>query len=67
MNLILLPLWMLSGALFPADRASSWLGFLMHLNPLSYGVDALRNALFPGEHTLFPLAINLAITGAFAR
>lgn len=64
-NLILLPLWMLSGSLFPADRASSWLGFLMHLNPLSYGVDALRNALFPGEHTLFPLDINLAITGVF--
>jgi len=64
-NLILLPLWMLSGALFPADRASTWLGFLMRLNPLSYGVDALRNALFPAEPTLFPLDINLAITGAF--
>lgn len=61
-NLILLPLWMLSGALFPADRASGWLGMLMHLNPLSYGVDALRNALFPGEHTLFSFDLNLAIT-----
>ncbi|MGA7524941.1 MAG: ABC transporter permease [Acidobacteriaceae bacterium] len=64
-NLILLPLWMLSGALFPADHASTWLGLLMRLNPLSYGVDALRNALFPAEHTLFSLNINLAITGAF--
>ena len=63
-NIVLLPLWMLSGSLFPADRASGWLGLLMHLNPLSYGVDALRNALFPAEHTLFPLGTNLAITGA---
>jgi ABC-2 type transport system permease protein len=61
-NLLLLPLWMLSGALFPADRASGWLGMLMRLNPLSYGVDALRNALFPGEHTLLPLGTNLTIT-----
>lgn len=61
-NLLLLPLWMLSGALFPADRASGWLSWLMRLNPLSYGVDALRNALFPAEHTLLPLDANLAIT-----
>jgi ABC-2 type transport system permease protein len=64
-NLLLLPLWMLSGALFPADRASGWLAWLMRLNPLSYGVDALRNALFPVEHTLFPLGVNLAITAGF--
>src|SRR6201992_2097990 len=36
-NIILLPLWMLSGALFPASGASGWLAFFMHLNPLSYG------------------------------
>ena len=64
-NLLLLPLWMLSGALFPADRASGWLEWLMRLNPLSYGVDALRNALFPEEHTLLTLGPNLAITAGF--
>jgi len=61
-NLLLLPLWMLSGALFPAERASGWLRILMRLNPLSYGVDGLRNALFPSEPTLFSLDTNLAIT-----
>ena len=64
-NLILLPLWMLSGSLFPADRASGWLRVVMELNPLSYGVDALRNALFPAEPTLFSLGTNLAVTAAF--
>jgi ABC-2 type transport system permease protein len=64
-NLILLPLWMLSGALFPASGASGWLGFLMRLNPMTYGVDALRNALFPGAPTDSGLALNLGVTVGF--
>ena len=64
-NIILLPLWMLSGALFPASGAAGWLRVLMLLNPLSYGVDALRNTLFPSVVTQFPLAINLIVTLGF--
>jgi len=64
-NLILLPLWMLSGALFPASGASGWLKLVMRLNPLTYTVDALRNALFPAAHTDFPLAVNLAVSVGF--
>jgi ABC-2 type transport system permease protein len=64
-NIILLPLWMLSGALFPASGASGWLRFCMRLNPLSYGVDALRNSLFPEARTDFSLATNLTVTLAF--
>ncbi|HTZ90148.1 MAG TPA: ABC transporter permease [Alloacidobacterium sp.] len=64
-NLILLPLWMLSGAIFPASGASGWLRILMQINPLTYGVDALRIALFPAQHTEFSLTTNLAVTIAF--
>jgi ABC-2 type transport system permease protein len=64
-NIILLPLWMLSGALFPASGASGWLRFCMRLNPLSYGVDALRNTLFPEAATEFSLPANLAVTAVF--
>ncbi len=64
-NIILLPLWMLSGALFPASGASGWLRFCMRLNPLSYGVDALRNSLFPEAATDFSLTTNLVVTVAF--
>lgn len=64
-NLILLPLWMLSGALFPASGASGWLRWIMLANPLTYGVDALRNALFPTQATTFGLSVNLAVTVAF--
>lgn len=64
-NLILIPLWLLSGALFPASGASGWLHWIMLANPLTYGVDALRNALFPAAHTEFPLTINLLVTAGF--
>ncbi|MHB1793946.1 MAG: ABC transporter permease [Acidobacteriaceae bacterium] len=64
-NLVLIPLWMGSGALFPVSGASGWLRFLMLLNPLTYGVDALRNGLFPAEITTFSPEFNLLVTLGF--
>lgn len=46
MNVVLMPMWLLSGAFFPVSGAPFWLGALMRLNPLTYGVAALRGALF---------------------
>src|SRR3954463_3603083 len=46
-NLFLIPLWLLSGALFPVNGASGWMRWVMRMNPLTYGLDALRTALFP--------------------
>ena len=48
MNLFLMPMWLLSGAFFPASGASSWLGWIMVLNPLTYGVATVRHALYWG-------------------
>jgi len=53
-NLFLIPLWLLSGALFPLAGASGWIRVLMRLNPLTYGVEALRALLYPGAETPFP-------------
>ncbi len=64
-NLLLIPLWMLSGSLFPASGASPWLHALMRANPLTYGVDALRNLLFPAQPTDAGLAVNLGVTAGF--
>src|SRR6266705_6310317 len=47
-NLFLIPLWLLSGALFPLSSASPWLRWIMRINPLTYGVESLRAVLFPG-------------------
>lgn len=46
MNLFLIPLWLLSGALFPSSGAAGWLKTIMQLNPLTYGVAALRHGLY---------------------
>src|SRR5277367_5899189 len=64
-NILLIPLWLLSGALFPLSGAAGWMRFCMMLNPLTYGVEALRGALFPDAPTQFSLLVNLAVTAAF--
>jgi len=46
-NLFLIPLWILSGAMFSLSGASVWIRAIMRINPLTYGTDALRYLLFP--------------------
>ena len=48
-NLFLIPLWLLSGALFPMAGASRWIRALMYMNPLTYGVEALRSSALSGS------------------
>jgi ABC-2 type transport system permease protein len=43
MSVLLLPMWLLSGAFFPA--ASGWLGWIVTVNPLTYGVAGMRRLL----------------------
>jgi ABC-2 type transport system permease protein len=64
-NLFLIPLWLLSGALFPLSGASGWLRVLMRLNPLTYGVEALRNLLYPESPTVLPLPSSIAALALF--
>ena len=59
-NLFLIPLWLVSGALFPLSGASGWIRIIMRLNPLTYGVEALRRLLYPGSETGFPLSSSIA-------
>jgi ABC-2 type transport system permease protein len=46
MNLVLLPLWMASGAVFPSS-GSGFMKILMAVNPLTYGVAGIRQGLYP--------------------
>jgi ABC-2 type transport system permease protein len=65
-NLFLIPLWLLSGSMFPLSGASIWIRAIMRINPLTYGTDALRMLLYPGAvASSFSLATNLAVLGAF--
>ena len=47
MNLFLIPMWLMSEALFPAVGAPVWLRWIMRLNPATYGVAAVRAMFYP--------------------
>jgi ABC-2 type transport system permease protein len=60
-----LPLFFLSGALFPLTRVPEWLRWISSVNPVTYGVDALRivilktawTPLFPWQYDLLALCV----------
>ncbi len=70
MNLFLLPLWFLSGALFPENGAWSLLRWIMKLNPLRYGLVALRRSMYwndPSIPSWLPsFGFSLTVTILFA-
>jgi ABC-2 type transport system permease protein len=70
MNLILMPVWFLSGAFFPATGLPFWLGWLMRLNPLTYGMAALRSCFYLGNPAIVgslpSMTPSLFVTTAFA-
>jgi daunorubicin resistance ABC transporter membrane protein len=49
MSVALIPLWMLSGAMFPGRGTGRVVGTLMAIDPMTYTVDAVRRA-FHGSH-----------------
>jgi len=54
MNLLLVPMWLLSGALFPMSGASSWVRIIMMINPMTYAMSALRQVLYLGVANPIP-------------
>jgi ABC-2 type transport system permease protein len=72
MNLILIPIWLLSGAFWPLGGVPAVLSWPMRINPLTYGVAALRHALYLGEAGVsgslpnFILSISVACLFALA-
>src|ERR1700721_2713817 len=50
MNFLVLPIFFLSGALFPLNNLPKALSIITHLDPLTYGVDGLRSALIGVSH-----------------
>lgn len=67
-SFINLPLFFLSGALFPISNFPDWLQVVAKANPMSYGVDALKMIILGGVWEplqLQPLFIDLAVVGVF--
>lgn len=74
MNFLLLPMFFLSGAFFPLDGVPVWMRLFATLDPVTYGVDALRRvslvAILPlaglEDVTLHPMALNVLVMGFFS-
>jgi len=63
-NFVIMPMFFLSGAMFPVDNLPHWISFVIRINPLTYGVDLLRwNTL--GIQT-FPLYIDFMFLVLFS-
>jgi ABC-2 type transport system permease protein len=59
MNFIMMPLFFLSGSLFPLQGLPTGLAWVIKLNPLSYGMDALRGLLSGSYH--YSLALDATV------
>ena len=64
MNFLVMPLFFLSGALFPLQGLPQIFIKIASIDPLSYGVDGLRASLINGAH--FGILTDLGILGAVA-
>ncbi|MFY2559288.1 ABC transporter permease [Corallococcus terminator] len=49
MSIVLLPMWVLSGAMFPLKGAGTWLSWVMVVNPMRFSVEGVRRALYGAE------------------
>jgi len=58
MNLLMFPLVFLSPVMFPVEQLPGWLATLVKINPVSYGVDAIRQAVM-GVEASAPFGIYL--------
>ena len=67
MNFLVLPIFFLSGALFPLDGLPAGLAVATRLDPLTYGVDGLRGAFIGVSAFGAPLdaAVLLVVAGVF--
>jgi ABC-2 type transport system permease protein len=67
MNFLVMPIFFLSGALFPLNNLPAALTVATLLDPLSYGIDGLRGALIAQAHigVILDATVLAAVAGAF--
>lgn len=63
-NFVALPLFFLSGSMYPLDHVPSWLAPLVIVNPVTYAVDAMRQVAV--GHGSYALGTDLAVMVGFA-
>jgi ABC-2 type transport system permease protein len=70
MNLFLIPMWLLSGSVFPASGAPGWLKWIILINPLTYGLAAVRSSIYGAQRAaamnLPSFTVSFAVSVVFA-
>ncbi|RBQ23130.1 hypothetical protein ALNOE001_11510 [Candidatus Methanobinarius endosymbioticus] len=64
MCFVIMPVFLLSGTVFPVTNLPEWLSFIFYLDPLTYGVDALRGIIL--GQSILPLGISIGVSLFFA-
>jgi ABC-2 type transport system permease protein len=59
-SLLIMPVFFLSGALFPLNNVPKYLAIIARVNPFAYGVDGMRSAFF-GDAAHFGSAVDLSV------
>ncbi len=68
MNFIVMPMFFLSGAMYPISVLPRFMRYLMYLNPLSYGIDSFKHVMFvefAHFHSDFSLLFDVVLMVAF--
>jgi ABC-2 type transport system permease protein len=60
-QVLTMPLFFASNAIYPTDIMPAWLKVISHLNPLTYVVDALRTSMLAGSPSTFGLGMDYAV------
>lgn len=63
-NFVVMPMFFLSGAMYPVDKAPTWIKIIIQFNPVHYGVDLIRSTILniPSQNNIF---LNLGFLGCF--
>jgi len=62
-QVLTMPLFFASNAIYPLEMMPTWLRFLSRVNPLTYQVDALRELMIRGGHSGFGLVFDFLVQG----
>jgi len=61
MNFLVMPLWFLSGALYPLQGLPAVLAVLTRVDPLTYGIDGVRGTMIGASHFGIPLDVGVLL------
>ena len=61
MNFLVMPMWFLSGALYPLKGLPAALAVLTRIDPLTYGIDGVRGTMVGASHFGIPLDLSVLL------